>query len=115
MTNFKLHKKEVNENFCSSYFANYMNGEWGIEVGYKVPIMEIVNMNKILLDWQEDSDCCSLCKVSTQDQFFTIASYGVLSSNPCPPFFPLFAGIQTAPCFVNPQINNQISNGTCCQ
>lgn len=115
MTNFKLHPKQINENFCSSLFAAYMNSEWGIEVGYKVIPIELTSMNKELLDWQENSDCCALCNTSVQDQFFSIVSYGVLSTNPCPPLTPLFSGIQNAPCFVNQQINNQITNGTCCK
>lgn len=115
MTDFRIQRVQINESYCSSYLAAYMNGEWGIEVGYNVPVMEIVTMNKELLDWQENSDCGSLCGKSVQDQFFTIVSYAVLSTNPCPPFPPLYSGPGCAPYFVNQQINNQISNGTCCK
>jgi len=114
MTNFKLHTREINQEFCSSFFAMYMNSEWGIEVGYKVPPAQITTMNKELLDWQLESDCCALCNASTQIQPFSITSYAVLSPNPCPPIIPLFAGIQQAPCFVNQSLNYQVTNGSCC-
>ncbi len=127
MTDFKLHTKSVYQEFCSSMFAAYMNGEWGIEVGYKVPSMQISAMNLELTEWQLNSDCCALCAVSTSGQTFTISSYAVLSPNPCTPLVPLYAGASQCPCFVNQSLNNQatncfpggcgnqlIFNGTCC-
>ena len=114
MTNFKLDKKQVNLDYCSSYFALYMNGEWGIEVGYKVIPAEISTMNKELMDWQVDSDCCALCNASIQSQSFTVSSYAVLSPNPCSPLVPLYAGASQCPCFVNQSLNNQVQNGICC-
>lgn len=114
MTNFKLDARQVNVDYCSSYFAMYMNGEWGIEVGYKVIPSEISTMNKELLEWQLASDCCALCNSSTQPQSFTISSYAVLSPNPCYPLVPLYAGKQQCPCFVNQLLNIQVQNGTCC-
>lgn len=113
MTNFKLHTKQVNQDFCSVYLALYSLGEYGIEVGYKIPDSGIANMNKELMDWQLDSDCCALCNTSTLSQSFTISSYAILNPNPCPPLIPLFAGRQFCPCFVNQSLN-QLSNGSCC-
>lgn len=113
MTNFKLDIRQVNQDFCSSYFAMYMNGEYGIEVGYKVIPAEISTMNKELMEWQLNSDCCALCNTSTQSQPFTISSYAVLSPNPCYPLVPLYAGRQQSPCFVNQLLNNQAQNGSC--
>jgi hypothetical protein len=116
MTNFKLDTKQVNQNFCSANLAAYMLGEYGIEVGYKVPPIQIVTMNKELMDWQLESDCCALCNVSTQPQSFTISSYAVLSTNPCTPLVPLFAGGQCCPCFVNQALNTSITSCyPCCQ
>lgn len=122
MTDFRLERKKVNNDYCSSYLALYMDGEYGIEVGYNVPPAQISTMNKELLDWQEGSDCCALCGQSVLDQDFTITSYAVLSPNPCTPLVPLFAGGQCCPCFVNQSLNNQATNcwpqnpsyGPCC-
>jgi len=122
MTDFRLERKKVNSDYCSSYLALYMLGEYGIEVGYSVPPVQVSTMNKELLDWQEGSDCCALCGKSALNQGFTITSYAVLSPNPCTPLVPLFAGDQCCPCFVNPALNNQATNcwpqtpiyGTCC-
>ena len=114
MTNFKLHTTQYNKDYCSSYFAAYMNGEWGIEVGYKVLPIQIVTMNKELMDWQLDSDCCALCAVSTSGQTFSIASYAVLNPHPCYPLIPLYAGPSQAPCFVNQSLNYQNGTQPCC-
>lgn len=113
MTNFKHDIRQVNQDFCSSYFAMYMNGEWGIEVGYNVIPPEISTMNKELMEWQLNSDCCALCNKSTLSQPFTITAYAVLSPNPCYPLVPLFAGRQQCPCFVNQLLNIQTNHGTC--
>lgn len=113
MTDFKLDIKQVNQDYCSSYFAMYMNGEWGIEVGYKVIPVEIVTMNKELMEWQLNSDCCALCNTSVQSQPFSISSYAVLSPSSCYPLVPLYAGRQQCPCFVNQSLNHQVNNGTC--
>jgi hypothetical protein len=107
MKDFRLDIKQVNQSYCSSYFAAYQLGEWGIEVGYKVPPAQISTMNKELMDWQLESDCCALCNASTQPQSFTISSYAVLSPNPCTPLIPLYAGPGNCPCFVNQSLNNK--------
>lgn len=115
MTNFKLHTKQINQDYCSSYFAMYMNGEYGIEVGYNIIPAQISTMNKELLDWQTDSDCCALCNASTSGvtNTFTITSYAVLAPHPCYPLIPLYSGPQQCPCFVNQSLNTHI-NGSCC-
>jgi len=60
MQDLKLHRESINEEVCDLYFAMYMEGEWGVQVGYVPTPSYIADTQKTLLDWQEQSDCCAL-------------------------------------------------------
>jgi len=90
----KPDRDDINTDVCDLYFALYMDGEWGVQVGYVLTPSYIADTQKTLLDWQEQSDCCTLAPLSIQTQAFTILQYAVLPSTvqPCSPYQPLFAG-----------------------
>jgi len=94
MTDLKPHTETINKDFTSLYFALYMDGEWGVQVGFNTLPMWFVNMRKQLVDWQNSSDCCSLATDSTRPQDVVIASYGTqrLKTECGNPFIPLYSG-----------------------
>lgn len=94
MENYKAHTEEINGDFTALYFSLYMQGEWGIQVGYQTLPVWYVNMRKKLADWQNDSDCCALCTESKKPQNAIILSYAGYPTNVnhCPPFAPLYSG-----------------------
>ena len=59
MQNLLQHSEDINADFAALYFAQYMQGEWGVQVGYIPTPMYIANMQKTLLDYQElgAADC----------------------------------------------------------
>jgi len=68
MENLRLHSEEIDKNFSSLYFALYMQGEWGIEVGYKTYPAYLTNMRKRLCDFQElaSGDCNNELFIASQ-------------------------------------------------
>lgn len=77
MVNLRLHTEDINKDFSALYFALYMEGEWGIEVGYNVPPAYITNMQKRLCDYQ------NLCADDCHHELF-LASQGSVDYNCCP-------------------------------
>ncbi len=93
-TNLTDHSQEINKSFIDLYFAMYMDGEWGVTVGYVPDDPYMVETEQTLLDWQLQSDCCLSARASIQPQGFTITQYAALPStiSSCSPFQPLSAG-----------------------
>jgi len=93
-TNLLVHSEEINKSFIDLYFAMYMDGEWGVTVGYVPDDPFMVETERTLLEWQQNSDCCRSALLSVQPQGFTITQYATLPSTPqhCSPYQPLFAG-----------------------
>lgn len=52
MINLIQHTGDINKDFSALYFALYMQGEWGVEVGYKPIPLYLANMRKRLCDYQ---------------------------------------------------------------
>lgn len=75
MEDLKLHRAEIDREVTDLYFAMYMQGEWGVIVGY-VP-NSIANTRKTLLDWQEHNDCCALAEASLGSYVYTCCSRGI--------------------------------------
>ncbi len=94
MDNLKKHTREIDGDFISYYFAQYMQGEWGIEVGYQTLPAWWINYRKQLADWQNLQDCCSLCAESKLPKPMIVNRYAVLNPvpDPCSPFTPLNPG-----------------------
>ncbi len=53
MINFLQQKRQINKDYTALYFALYMQGGWGMTVGYTPIPMYLANMQKRLLDYQE--------------------------------------------------------------
>lgn len=70
MLNFKDHYPEISGEFVDTYWAMYMKGQWGIEVGY-IPYPDYwVNYRLQLAEYQINSDCTkSLCAQSQTSGF----------------------------------------------
>lgn len=49
--------REINNNFCNTMFARYMEGEWGIHVGFYTEPLYYVSWQKGVADWQLSYDC----------------------------------------------------------
>jgi len=113
MENLIEHIKDINEEYCATYLADYMNSEWGVTVGYTPTPMHIANMRKDLADTQTANDCCALCAASVLSQPITITQYAVLSANQCSPFAPLSSHGHYHTCFTNQSLNNKPVNGSC--
>lgn len=104
MRDYKKDARSINKDYTSTYFALYMQGEWGIEVGYKPAFQYIADMKKSLLDIQLAADCCSLCTNASQS--IVINSYAGLNPHPCEPFVPLYPGWYGKPCSVIKIVNS---------
>jgi len=67
--NYIIQGAEIDLDFTGAMYAMYMQGEWGIEVGYKVQPLWYVGMRKQLFDYQVL--CSTDCNNELRD-----ASYG---------------------------------------
>lgn len=106
MTNFGKEIGSINKDYTSSYFAEYMQGEYGVTVGYAPVPLYIINMKKTLADWQLGSDCeKELCKLSKQQQV-NILAYPKYGGSP----FPQINGDNCEGPFFNPIQNVNIQN-----
>lgn len=66
MQNFKDHYQDIIREYVDYWFAQYMKGQWGIEVGYPVLPWYWIDIRKQLCDYQVMSTCGDLCEQSRQ-------------------------------------------------
>jgi len=74
--NLLIHRDDIDGDFTSLYFALYMKGEYGVEVGYNTMPEYLANMRKMLCDYQV------LSSLDCNNELF-IASQGSLVYDCC--------------------------------
>jgi len=84
MRNLAEHIKEINCDFTNVIFAKFMQGQWGINVGYSIPNLLISVMRKTVADWQLLSDCNNTLCVATTSGTTVITSYPTWGNSPFP-------------------------------
>lgn len=85
--NFKLHARTIDTNFVNWAYTKYMQGLWGIEVGYRVYSWCKVFMEKWLLTWQLETDCEGILCDQSRKNNSIIIQYPKLGKNPFPQIF----------------------------
>lgn len=56
--------ERIGKAFTNLMYSRYLDGQWGISVGYRTYPPEVVLMEKWIYDWQKGSDCGTLCTQS---------------------------------------------------
>lgn len=55
---------QIESDYLGTFYAMYMKGEWGVDMGYVTVPWPTVSMKWELVNWQMDNDCGLLCSQS---------------------------------------------------
>lgn len=61
---------QIESDYVNTFYAMYMKGEWGIDMGYIYSPWPVVSMKMELVTWQRDNDCGALCTLSLSGDTF---------------------------------------------
>lgn len=84
MKNYKSHLDEITTDFCDKMQAMYLNGYWGINVGYKTSPLWKIRLDRTIGQWQEDSDCSGLLCEQSKNSEAIVVEYPVFGFSPFP-------------------------------
>jgi hypothetical protein len=74
--NFEVAIKRINKGFSNTFFARYMNDQWGVTVGFRTVDPNIAVMREELADWQSTYDCNNTKCVASRNQPVRLLTVG---------------------------------------
>jgi len=82
--NLKAHIDEIYSSFCNKMYAQYLNGLWRIQVGYRTDPLHQVRVEREIAQWQEDFDCAGALCTESQTNGVIVTTYPQFGNSPFP-------------------------------